>query len=221
MEGSFSGYTGVHNINIRIIFFINWCRRFLGKSKFSNHIPQGPISPGGSYSINKICFHGTQRIDRLSFRPVNNCTPGKCKVKYNSGSPLGRIIYICIIQKTHQVSLINVLLRFGDMFVPYNWIAFGFYKIQSGYSSLVTNTPLSVNTQISINVLQETVAIFRRSGREFRQYGDAITNIWYTGNITIHYFSKHCSSIETILFLEVLMLLSAFFWYIMNEQLFE
>ena len=40
ITGSFSGYTGVYNINIRIIFFINCSRRFMGKPKLPKNRPQ-------------------------------------------------------------------------------------------------------------------------------------------------------------------------------------
>ena len=105
--------------------------------------------------------------------------------------------------QTHQFYLINVLLGFGDIFVPYDQMEFGFWKIQSGYSSLVPNPPISGNTDTSREVIQETVVMNRRSGREFRYYGDAIYNIWSKGDIKIHYFSKYCSVIEIVLFLKV------------------
>ena len=100
MAGYFIRDTGVHNTNIRIIVFINLSMRLLGKSKLPKHRTQEHISLGRSYSINKICFHVTQRIDQLILRPINNCTPGKYKIKSSSGSHLGRIISICIIKKT-------------------------------------------------------------------------------------------------------------------------
>ena len=75
MAGYFIGYTGVHNINSRIIVFINWSRIFLYKPKLPKHRPQETSSIVGSYRSNNLWFCGTQIIDRLSFRPVNNCTP--------------------------------------------------------------------------------------------------------------------------------------------------
>ena len=82
MAGYFIGYTGVHNINSRVIVFINWSRRFLEKSKFLKHIPQEPSILGDSYRSNNLWFCGTQRIDRLRFIPVNNCNPRKRRSKY-------------------------------------------------------------------------------------------------------------------------------------------
>ena len=80
LASSFSGNTGVNNINSRIIVLINWSRQFIGKPKLQKNRPQEPIIIGSSYSSNKLCFHGTQRIDILGFRPVNNCTTVKCKI---------------------------------------------------------------------------------------------------------------------------------------------
>ena len=104
MAGCFMGNTGVHNINSRIIFFTNWSRIFLGKPKLMKHRHQEPSSIGISYSSNEHCFCGTQRIDLLIFRPVNNNIPGKCKRKSTSGFPLGRLIYVCSAHKTHPQS---------------------------------------------------------------------------------------------------------------------
>ena len=103
MAGSFSGYTGVHNINSRMIVLINWSRRFLGGTNFLKDIHQEPSSLGRSYSSNKLCFCGTQCIYQLSFGPINNCTPVKRKRKFSSVSPLGRIIDVCIIHKYTSV----------------------------------------------------------------------------------------------------------------------
>ena len=97
-------------------------------------------------------------------------------------------------------------------FCPYNQMSFGFWMIQSRSSSILTNAPVSVNTEISSKVLQATLVIIRRIEREFRQYGDAISNIWYVGDITIHYFSRYFYVIENSPFLKVLMFLDAFFW---------
>ena len=52
--GSFSGNTGVHHINSRIIVLVNLRKIFLGKPKLTNHIPQEPSSLGISYIINDI-----------------------------------------------------------------------------------------------------------------------------------------------------------------------
>ena len=125
IAGYFSGYTGVQNINSRIIVYINWSRGLLVKNKFQNDISQEPISLDIIYNSNKICFCGTKRIDLFSFRPINNCTPIKRKSKYSSGSPLDRLISIRRFHKTYQLSLINFLLGFGDIFIPYNWMVFG------------------------------------------------------------------------------------------------
>ena len=54
MASSFSGNTGVHNINSNIIVFINWSSRLLGKPNFPKHIPQEPSSLGRSYSMNNL-----------------------------------------------------------------------------------------------------------------------------------------------------------------------
>ena len=62
MVGSFSGNNGVHSINSKIIVFINWSRIFMGKPKLPKNIIHKPSSLGRSYSINKICFLGTQHI---------------------------------------------------------------------------------------------------------------------------------------------------------------
>ena len=185
MVSSFSGNTGVNNTYSRIILFINWSKRVLVKPKSPKHTFQELSSIRISYSINKIYFHGTQCIYQLSFGPVHNCNPGKCKRKSSGGSPLGRIIYICSIHKTYQFSLINVLLGFGYIFVPYNRMKFGVWKIQLGYYSFVSNPPVSSNTEISSKVIHATVVIIR-SGRSFGYYGDTISNIWSTGNISIH-----------------------------------
>ena len=95
-------------------------------------------------------------------------------------------------------------------------MVFGFCKIQTGSSDLVPDLPVSGNVEIYVKVLQETVVIIRRSGIQFRLYGDAIYNTWSIGNITIHQFSKYCSIIETSLFIKVLLFIGAFFWSIMT-----
>ena len=130
MAGYFSGNNGVHNINSRIIVFINWSIRFPWKPKLPKHIPQNPRILVRSYSRNNICFRGTQSIDRWRFRPVHNCIPVKCKSKSNSGYSLGRLISMCRVYKIHQFYLINVLLGFGGIF-PYTT---GWY-LGSGISS--------------------------------------------------------------------------------------
>ena len=81
MVGSYSGNTGVQNVNSRIILFINWSKKFLGGTKFPKNIPQESSIIGRSYIINNLCFCGTQSIDLLVFRPVNNCTSRECKIK--------------------------------------------------------------------------------------------------------------------------------------------
>ena len=105
------------NINSKIISFIDCSMRILGKPKFPKHIPQEPRIIVISYSINKFWFHGNQCIDILIFRPVQNCTPVKYKIKSSSGSPLGRLVYIFSVHKIHHLSLINILLGFGDIFI--------------------------------------------------------------------------------------------------------
>ena len=47
--GFFSGNTRVHNINSRIIVFVNWSRRFMGKPKPKQEIDKGEL----------VCFVGT------------------------------------------------------------------------------------------------------------------------------------------------------------------
>ena len=168
MAGSFSGNTGVHNINSNIIVFINWSSRLLGKPNFPKHIPQEPSSLGRSYSMNNLWFYGTQHVDLLCFRPIKNCTPLKFKIKLSSGYPDGRLISVCSVHKKHHFSIIKVMIGSGNIFISYNRIAFGFWDIHSGSSSFVYNPPVSGNTDIYSKVLQETVVMIRSSGREFR-----------------------------------------------------
>ena len=150
IKGSLGGNTLVHNINSRIVVFINSSRRFLGETKSPEHIPQEPISVFSSYIRNKLCFHGTQRIDWLSFRSVNNLTYIKHKRKSSNGSSLGRLISVWIFHRKHQLSLINVLLGFRYIFIPYNLMALWYWKIRSWYYSFVPNPPVSGNMEIYI-----------------------------------------------------------------------
>ena len=186
MEDSFRVHTGVHNINSRIIVFINWSRTVPGKPNLSKHRPQKTISIGRSYIRNNIYFRGTQRIDLLRFRTVNNYTPRKRENRSISGSTLGRIIYVCSFQKKHQWSLIIIFLGFGYLLVPYNQMAFGLWDILSGSSSFLSNPPVSGSMEISSNDLHSSLVISRRTWREFILYGDAIYNIWSTEKTSIH-----------------------------------
>ena len=129
MASYFSEKTGVNIINSRIIVFINWSGGVLGKPKLPKHRYQEPRILGSIHCINKIYFHGTQCIDWLSFILLKKFTPVKCKIKPISGFTLGRLIYICRIHKTHQLTLINLLLGFGNILFPYNWMIFGIWKI--------------------------------------------------------------------------------------------
>ena len=141
MEIFSSGNTGSHNINHRTIVFTNWIRRFLGKPDFLKHIYQLPRSLGISYIKNNLFFRVTQRIYWLSFIPINNSTSVKFKIKSSSGYPLGRFISVCSIHKTHQLSLISVLLVFGGIFVTYLWMVFGFWNISSRGTLILCLTP--------------------------------------------------------------------------------
>ena len=164
---------------------IDWIRRFLGKRKFPKHILIEPISLGISYISNNLFFRETQRIDRLSPRPVNNCTPGKCRGKSSSVSPLGRLIYICSIHKTHQLSLMNFLIGFGNIFVPCNWMSFGFWKIRYGSNSFVSNPPVSGNTGY---IYRDSSVNFSDNHNEWKR----IYIAWWTWSIprrTLRYHS--------------------------------
>ena len=113
----FSGNNGVHNINSRIIVFINWNRKVLGKPKLPKHRTKEPKSFDISYISNQIQLCGNLSIYRFIFRPVNSCTSRKSRIKSSSESPLSRLSYVCSIHKTRQFSLIHLLLVFGDLFV--------------------------------------------------------------------------------------------------------
>ena len=113
MAGSFSGNTGVWNINGMVIVFINCSRILLGKTNFPKHILQEPISLGNSHTIKKIWFRGTQLIDQMIFIPINNCTPGKCNRKYSSGSTLGRLIFVYSTHKHISSPLSMSCLNLG------------------------------------------------------------------------------------------------------------
>ena len=102
MVGYFIGNTGVHNINIRIIVFINWISIFLGKPNLPKHLTQDNSSLGRSSSINNLYFCGTQNFDQFCFRPVNNSTSLKFRIKSSSEYPIGRLISVCSVHKTHQ-----------------------------------------------------------------------------------------------------------------------
>ena len=144
-KGYFIGNNGVHNMNSRIIVFINWNGTVPGKTKLLNHINQEPISLDNSYSSNYICFCGTQSIYILRLRSVKNCTSRN--VESNPVVNLilvGSVLYV--VSTKHIRYPISIYCLVLGQPPPYNHMVFGFWKIQSGSSPFSTNTPVYVNT---------------------------------------------------------------------------